>query len=191
LHKAARAQAQEFERRFRGADGLRSWAQASDRKGHIYEEEKAEIRTAARKQIRKEARDKARKAFMTDELNAARRSAGAMPQSEEEERFLNEEVRLAIVMPRLRKPTGGEQEPEPIVLDGRVFVHGVTYTVKRSQAIYLLDVMDRNRRAVNAVDGRGSVYYHSGLGTMIHQGGIAAGGGSMGMGFDALHKRAA
>jgi hypothetical protein len=94
-------------------------------------------------------------------------------------------------MPRLRKPTGGDHPPDPIIIDQTAYHSGRHYKRPRGRALYCLYVMDQARRHVNQVDGRSQTYYHANTGQMVYQGGTAAGGGMFGTSFDALHKRPA
>jgi hypothetical protein len=156
----------------------------------LTEAEKDAIRAAERKRIHDEERAAARKAFVEEIRQQVRREAGTIPVSEEDKAYREELVQVRVQMPALRKPTGGEQAPEPILLDGRVYVSGRTYTVERQVAVFLVSIMDQNRRMVNQADGRSRAYYAERAGTMIYQGGLAQGGG-MGPSFDAIHRRPA
>lgn len=153
-------------------------------------EEIEAAKVAGRKKYADEQRKKARQAALDGAYDEARRDAGTMPADEEEARQRNELVQIRIQMPTLRKPTGGELPPEPILIDQKVFVSGRTYTVERHVAVYLASLMDHARRHVNQVDGRSKTYYAQEIGQMIYQGGVAAGGPG-GPSFDALHRRPA
>jgi hypothetical protein len=101
-------------------------------------------------------------------------------------------VTIRVSMPALRKAAGhGELPPEPIIIDQKIFHSGVSYQVPRAQAVYIASLMDLARRHVNQVDGRSRTYYAEGVGQMIYQGGAAAGGGSAGQSFEAIHRRPA
>ena len=153
-------------------------------------EEIEAARIAGRKKYADEQKRKARQAATDAAYDDARRDAGTMPADEEEARARKEIVSIRIQMPTLRKPTGGELPPEPIILDQRVFVSGRTYQVERHVANYLASLMDHVRRHVNQVDGRSKTYYAQDVGQMIYQGGTAAGGAG-GPSFDAIHRRPA
>lgn len=159
--------------------------------GILTDAEKAELRAAAQKKAREDKHKAARAAYAKEQLEIARRDLGSMPADEEFRTLMQEEVRVYIDMPRMRKPTGGEQDPEPIIIDQVAYSSGRYYTVERGKAIYLQHLMDQARRHVNQVDGRSRTYYNAGVGQMIYQGGPAMGGGSLGASFDALHKRSA
>lgn len=154
----------------------------------LTDDEIAEIRAAAKAKVAAEQRAARKKRFMDAALEEARREAGAIPADEEFDRQMKEEVSIFIDMPRLRKPTGGEHSPEPIIIDQRVFVPGRAYTVQRAQAEYLIDLMDKARRHVAFVDGRTRTYFDTQANQMVYQGGRAAGGPS-GPSFDAVHRR--
>lgn len=154
----------------------------------LTKEEIEAIRREAKKKIAEESRKERRQAFMKAALDDARREAGTMPQSEEWKREMDEEVTVYVDLPRLRKVTGGELPPDPIMLDQRVFVAGRTYRVPKRVAIYLQDLMDKARRHVRSVDGRSFTQYDERVGQMIYQGGVA-GGGPNGPSFDAIHQR--
>ena len=152
-----------------------------------------EIEAARQEGIRRhreEQKKQARKAVADAAYDEVRRQAGTMPADEEEQKKNKELVWITIQMPRLRKPNGGEQEPEPLIIDRQVFVHGRRYLVERAQAVYLVDRMDKARRHVNTVDGRSRAYYNDAVGTVVWQGGVATGGPG-GPTFDAIHKRPA
>ena len=153
-------------------------------------EEIEAAKEAGRKRYRDEERAKAKKAALDAAYDEARREAGAMPADEDEARALHELVQVRVMLPTLRKPIGGELPPEPIIIDQRVFVSGRTYTVERHVAVFLVSMMDLARRHINQVDGRSRTYYAQEQGTMIYQGGTAA-GGPTGPSFDAIHRRAA
>lgn len=145
---------------------------------------------AGRKRYRDEQRSKRKKAIADAAYTGAQREDGAMPVDEADLAYQTELVQVYVQMPRMRKPMGGEHPPEPIILDGRVYASGRTYSVERRVAVYLADLMDKARRHVNQVDGRGRIMYNEQIGTMIYQGGIAQGGPN-GPTFDAIHRRAA
>lgn len=145
---------------------------------------------AGRKRYRDEQRAKRKKAITDAAYAGARLDDGATPPDEAELAYQTELVQVYIQMPRMRKPMGGEHPPEPILLDGRVYASGRTYRVERRVAVYLADLMDKARRHVNQVDGRGRIMYDEQRGTMIYQGGIAQGGPN-GLGFDSIHRRPA
>ncbi len=166
-------------------------AVAAEDDGLLTESEKAKIEEEQLEKAFKERHDAAKKAYAKEMFDKARREIGEMPVDEEFKKSMEEVVRIYIDMPRMRKPTGGEHDPEPIVIDGRAFTSGRYYDVPRAQAIYLQERMDQLRRHVNQVDGRSRTYYNAGIGQMIYQGGTALGGGTFGTSFDALHKRQA
>jgi hypothetical protein len=151
-------------------------------------EEIEEIRKAAREKIAEEEKKARRQAYAQQALNDARRAAGSMPLNEAHEQAMAELVEIYVDMPRLRKVTGGEHEPDPIIIDQRRFFAGRTYRVPRGLALYMNDLMDKARRHVAYVDGRSGVQYDPNRGYMIHQGGVAAGGPGA-PSFDAIHHR--
>jgi U3 small nucleolar ribonucleoprotein component len=152
----------------------------------------SEIRKAARTKVDAERKNKHKKALMDAALEEYRREAGEIPLDEEQRKYNEEMVTIRVSMPTLRKAAGhGEHAPEPIILDQKIFHSGGTYTVPRAQAVYIANLMDLARRHVNQVDGRSRTYYAEPVGQMIYQGGTAAGGGSIGQSFDAIHRRPA
>jgi hypothetical protein len=159
--------------------------------GILTDAEKEELRAAAQKKAREDKHKAARAAYAKEQLEIARRDLGSVPADEEFRTLMQEEVRIYIDMPRMRKPTGGEQDPEPIIIDQVAYSSGRYYSVDRGKAIYIQHLMDQARRHVNQIDGRSRTYYNAGIGQMIYQGGPAIGGGSLGTSFDALHKRSA
>jgi hypothetical protein len=159
--------------------------------GMLTEAEKLELREAAIKKARDDQKKAAKAAYAKEQLEIARRAIGEMPLDEEQRRFNEEEVRLYVDMPRLRKPDGrGEHAPEPIIIDQKAYVSGRYYTMKRGEAVYVQWLMDQARRHVAQVDGRSRSYYDAQMHQVVHMGGVAAGGGMLGPGFDAIHKRA-
>lgn len=158
--------------------------------GLLTAEEIEAAKAAGRKKYLDEQKKKARQAMTDLAYDEARREAGVMPPDEEDRKAREELVQVRVQMPTLRKPTGGELPPEPILLDQRLFVSGRTYTVERHVAVYLVGLMDLARRHVNQVDGRSKTYYAEGVGQMIYQGGAAA-GGPAGPSFGAIHRRPA
>ena len=158
--------------------------------GFLTAEEILAAEEEGRRRYRDEQRKKARKSIADAAFLAAQQADGTEPPDAAELRYQTELVQVRVEMPRLRKPTGGEQPPEPIILDQRVFVSGRTYTVERRLAVYLADLMDKARRHVNQVDGRGRVYYSQEAGAVIYQGGLAQ-GGVVSPSFDAIHRRPA
>jgi hypothetical protein len=159
--------------------------------GLLTDEEKTEIERAANKRAREDQRKKLKAAYAKEMLEKAQRELGSTPPDEAHKQWVEEQVRIYVDMPRLRKPTGGEHDPEPIIIDQTAYASGRYYDVPRGKAIYLLYLMDQAKRHVNQVDGRSRTYYNQTSGQMIYQGGAASGGGSFGTSFDALHKRPA
>lgn len=157
--------------------------------GLLTDAEKAEIEEEARKKARLDQKKEAKAAYVKEALAKARRDLGTLPATDEFKEYLTEEMTVYVDMPRMRKPTGGDHPPDPIILDQTVYQSGRHYKLPRAQALYLLYVMDQARRHANQVDGRSQTYYHPGTGQMVYQGGTAVGGGSLGSSFDALHKR--
>ncbi len=154
-------------------------------------EEIEEIRVAERAKYRAEQKAKAKKALVDKIRTEERDRLGSTPADELQLRWLNELVPITITMPRLRRPNGAEQPPEPIILDQRIFNHGRTVMVTRAQALTLAEVMGKAWMHVAQVDGRTRTYYNEQTGQMMYQGGYARGGGNPGMSFDALHRRPA
>jgi hypothetical protein len=159
--------------------------------GLLTDAEKAELDAAAKKRARDDQKKAAKTAYAKDALDRARREIGEMPADEEHRKWLEEAVRVYVDMPRLRKPTGGEHDPEPIIIDQQVYASGRFYEVTRARGVYLQYLMDQARRHVNQVDGRSRTYYNPNSFQTVYQGGAAMGGGSLGTSFDALHKRPA
>jgi hypothetical protein len=157
--------------------------------GLLSDEEKAELLAAARKRAREDKKKALKKSYAQEMLDKARREIGEMPPDEEYQKWIEEPMTIYIDMPRMRKPTGGDHDPDPIIIDQTAYTSGRHYEVPRGRAIYLLYLMDQARRHVNQVDGRSRTYYHANTGQMIYQGGPAQGGGSLGPGFDSLHRR--
>lgn len=158
--------------------------------GILSETEKAEIVAEARKKVREEQKKKVRKAYAEQAVLDARRAVGVVPANEEFDLTMKEKVSVFIDMPRMRKPNGGVQDPEPIIIDGTIYVTGRSYEVERGKAIYLTWLMDQNRHHVNQVNGYPRAYYEPNRMQVMWQGGTAS-GGSFGPGFDSLHKRPA
>jgi hypothetical protein len=152
------------------------------------DDEIAEIKARAKRDVDKERRKERAKKLYDAALAEARREAGTMPADEAFAAEMEEPVQIYIDLPRLRKANGGEVDPDPIIIDQRIFQPGRTYTVNMGLAIYLNDLMDKNRRHLAQVDGRSRTVYHQGSGQMIYQGG-AASGGPNGPAFAAIHKR--
>jgi hypothetical protein len=156
--------------------------------GILTQEELEAIRKAAREKVGEEKKKEIARAYMEEQLDLARREAGTMPGDEAFRKYMEEEVEVYVDLPRLRKVTGGELAPDPIMIDQQMFVAGRHYRVPRALGLYLNDLMDKARRHVRAVDGRSYTQYDERIGQMVYQGGIAAGGpGSPG--FDAIHQR--
>lgn len=149
-------------------------------------EEIAEIEARAKKKELEDRKKERAKKLYDAALDQARRSAGTMDPEEEFRQDMEERVRIFIDLPRLRRASGGELPPDPIVIDQRMFVSGQTYEVDKGLAIYLVYLMDQARRHVNAVDGRSRTYYNGSA--MIYQGGQAL-GGPTGPGFESIHRR--
>lgn len=154
----------------------------------LEDDEIAEIQARAKRDVDKERKKERAKKLYAAALAEARREAGTMPADEAFAAEMDETVMIYIDLPRLRKANGGEVDPDPIMIDQRIFQPGHTYEVARGLAIYLNDLMDKNRRHIAQVDGRSRTYYHSTSGQMIYQGG-AARGGPTGPSFGAIHKR--
>jgi hypothetical protein len=152
------------------------------------DDEIAEIKARARREVDKERKKERAKKLYDAALAEARREAGTMPADEAFAAEMEQEVQIYIDLPRLRKANGGEVDPDPIIIDQRIFQPGRTYTVNTGLAIYLNDLMDKNRRHLAQVDGRSRTVYHQSSGQMIYQGGAAAGGPN-GPSFGAIHKR--
>ena len=157
----------------------------------LSDEEIEEIRAQEKKKYDAEKKNLLKKAAAEQIRLELRRTGGDIPDDEEQVRRNKEMVLITIRMPRLRKPNGGEQDPEPIIIDRKMFAPNRTYEVTRGQADMLQWIMDSARKHVNSVDGRSRSYYSGELGTVIHQGGIASGGGSLGTSFDSIHRRPA
>lgn len=154
-------------------------------------EEIEAIRRRAREEVAAERRKSRARMLLDAAKDEARREFGTMPADEAREREMQEMVPIRINLPRLRLANGRECAPDPIIIDQRVFVHNWNGMVPRHQYEYLMDLMNRAWMHVAQVDGRTRTYYNEQLGTMVYQGGQALGGGSLGPGFDALHKRPA
>lgn len=156
----------------------------------LSDDEKAEIDREVAERLAKERRAAAKKAYAADAIDRQRRKAGEIPVDEEQKKRNAELVSVFVQMPTLRKPGGGEHLPEPIVIDQKVYTSGRWYhNIPRAQADYMVYLMDQARRHVNAVEGRSTSYFNPGTFQVVHQGGVASGGGG-GRSFDALHKRA-
>jgi hypothetical protein len=158
--------------------------------GLLTNEEKAEIASHARKRARDDQKKAARTAYAKEMFDQARRDLGEMPADEDFRKRNEEIVTLYIDMPRLRRPMGGEHAPEPIIIDQIHYRSGHTYNMPRGRATYVQWLMDQNRQHVAKLDGRSRSYYDPLIHQMVHQGGIASGGGG-GPGFDSLHRRPA
>jgi hypothetical protein len=158
--------------------------------GVLTDKEKADLDAAADQKARSDHRKAVRAAYAKDAVARAKAAIGAVPVDEVYQKLMEEEVRLYVDMPRLRKPNGGEHAPEPIIIDQVAYVAGHYYSMPRGRAIYVQWLMDQARRHVNAVDGRSRSYYNPEIHQVVHQGGVAAGGASLGPGFDVIHKRA-
>jgi hypothetical protein len=153
-------------------------------------QDKADIEREVRERLQKERRIAAKKAYSETEIERQRRKAGEIPADEEAKKYNAELVSVYVQMPTLRKPNGGEHEPEPIILDQKVYRSGRWYhDVPRGVAVYLMDRMDQARRHVSQVEGRSRSYFNPSQFQVVHQGGTAAGGGSLGLAFDSIHKR--
>jgi hypothetical protein len=152
------------------------------------DDEIAEIKARAKRDVDKERKKERARKLYDAALAEARREAGTMPADEAFAAEMEQQVQIYIDLPRLRKANGGEVDPDPIIIDQRIFQPGRTYTVNMGLAIYLNDLMDKNRRHLAQVDGRSRTVYHQGSGQMIYQGGAAAGGPN-GPSFGAIHKR--
>jgi hypothetical protein len=152
------------------------------------DDEIAEIKARAKRDVDKERKKERAKKLYDAALAEARREAGTMPADEAFAAEMEQSVQIYIDLPRLRKANGGEVDPDPIIIDQRIFQPGRTYTVNMGLAIYLNDLMDKNRRHLAQVDGRSRTVYHQSSGQMIYQGG-AASGGPNGPSFGAIHKR--
>jgi hypothetical protein len=152
------------------------------------DDEIAEIKARARREVDKERKKARAKKLYDAALAEARREAGTLPVDEAWAEEMNQPVRVYIDLPRLRKANGGEVDPDPIIIDQRIFQPGRTYEVPMGMAIYLNDLMDKNRRHLAQVDGRSRTVYHQSTGQMIYQGGTASGGPG-GPSFAAIHKR--
>jgi hypothetical protein len=153
-------------------------------------QDKADIEQEVRQRLQKERRLAAKKAYSETEIERQRRKAGEIPADEELKKYNAELVSVYVQMPTLRKPNGGEHDPEPIILDQKVYRSGRWYhDVPRAVAVYLMDRMDQARRHVSQVEGRSRSYFNPSQFQVIHQGGAAAGGGSLGLAFDSIHKR--
>ena len=149
-----------------------------------------EIRAQARREHDEDEIKVRKRAYLEYEREKLRREAGAVPP---DEMFLDDMAQMVdifIDLPRLRKATGGEIDPDPIMIDQKIFAPGRYYTVTKGQAIYIQSLIDANRRHVAQVDGRSRSYYNDRAGTMVHQGGTAV-GGPTGPSFDSIHKRPA
>lgn len=152
------------------------------------DEEIAEIKARARREVDKERRKERARKLYDAALAEARREAGTMPADEAFAQEMERTVQIYIDLPRLRKANGGEVDPDPIIIDQRIFQPGHTYEVPMGMAIYLNDLMDKNRRHLAQVDGRSRTVYNQGSGQMIYQGGAATGGPN-GPSFGAIHRR--
>jgi hypothetical protein len=152
------------------------------------DDEIAEIKARARREVDKERKKARAKKLYDAALAEARREAGTLPVDEAWAAEMEQPVRVYIDLPRLRKANGGEVDPDPIIIDQRIFQAGRTYEVPFGMAVYLNDLMDKNRRHMAQVDGRSRTVYHQSTGQMIYQGGAAAGGPG-GPSFTAIHKR--
>jgi hypothetical protein len=153
-------------------------------------EEIAEIRAEEEKRWAADQKKRRRQAYAEAMREEMRARDGAVPLDEAFLKEMNEPTRVFINLPRLRKATGGEVMPDPIIIDQRRFDSGHYYTVPKAMAIYLAELMDKATRHVRAVDGRSSAYYDDRQGYMVYQGGLAAGGPSS-PAFDAIHRRPA
>jgi hypothetical protein len=151
-------------------------------------DEIAEIKARARREVDKEAKKERAKKLYDLALAEARREVGTMPADEAFAAEMEQQTQIYIDLPRLRKANGGEVDPDPIIIDQRQFHAGHTYTVNMGLAIYLNDLMDKNRRHLAQVDGRSRTVYNQSSGHMIYQGG-AASGGPNGPSFAAIHRR--
>jgi hypothetical protein len=154
-------------------------------------EELAAEREAALAEFQRDRKARARKAARERFLDEIRHEAGDVSDEDLLDEEMREPTRVYINLPTLRTPTGNEIPPDPIIIDGAVFHQGTWHTVPRHQALMLHSMMALAFRHVAQVDGRSRTYYNRNLGTVVHQGGVAAGGSSAMPGFDALHKRPA
>lgn len=173
--------------------GLRAEPEDDIRLDEILTNEEIEaIKVRARAQVAADRKKARSKILMDLALAEARRESGDTPVDEERERELAQITSIRINLPRLRLANGREAQPDPIIIDQRMFVHGRTYQVTVAQYEYLMDLMNKAWMHVAQVDGRSRTYYSEQIGTMIYQGGMAS-GGSLGVGvsFDAVHRRAA
>lgn len=154
----------------------------------LSEAEKEKIEREVEERLAKDRRVAATKAYSAEAIDRQRRKAGEIPDDEELKKYNEEKVSVYVQMPTLRKPTGGEHAPEPIIIDQKFYVSGRWYhDIPRALAVYLMDRMDQARRHVNTVEGRSRSYFSPTSFQMVHQGGVAYGGG--GPSFDGVHQR--
>jgi len=154
----------------------------------LSDDEIAKIYAEAKAKVAAERKAARRKIIMDKALEDERREAGMIPPETEHEEWLQQEAQISIVLPALRQPNGREVTRDPILIDGKSFHHGRTYTVPLVQALYLSDIMSRLRQHVSQVDGRHKNYYNEQTGQMVYMGGTAR-GGTPGLAFDSIHKR--
>lgn len=152
-------------------------------------EELAEIRAQAKKKVSDDRKRLAKQAYLEEAIEHERRAQGDFSEEELLSAEMREEVRVYINLPALRTPTGSEIPPDPIIINQHVYHHNTWHTVERHVAEFLHAQMAGAFRHVAQVDGRSRNYYNRQLGTVIYQGGIAAGTGGAGPSFEAIHRR--
>lgn len=158
----------------------------------LSDEEIAEIRREARAKALREQKEARKKAVADEELRKARRSLGETPQDEVHRQDMEEPTRVFVQMPRLRKPTGGEQDPEPIIIDQKIYTSGRWYTVPKGRAIYMRWLMAMAERHVDQVDGRSRARFNPGTYQVEWTAGVpnsAAAGGTLAPSFETIHRR--
>jgi len=151
-------------------------------------EEIEAIKAKALEDALKQRRQERAKKFLALATEEARRKLDMVPPDEAREKEMAEVVSIRINMPRHRLANGREAQPDPIIIDQRMYVHGHTYQVPRVQAEYITSQQFLSWQHMACVDGRSRTYYSEQLGTMMHQGGIASGGPG-GPSFEAINRR--
>jgi hypothetical protein len=134
--------------------------------GILSRDEIIQLRIEAATKVAAEQKAARRKAALAKFVEDERRTAGLIKPEDAEERWRNEMVQVQVLLPSL-KPAPGQGAPiapDPIVLDGRPFYHGRTYSVSRVVALTLYDQMGRAAKHAAQVAGESPAYYSASRG---------------------------
>jgi hypothetical protein len=134
--------------------------------GILTREEVAAIRVEAAAKVLTEQKAARKKAALARFTEQERRTAGLLKPEDEHQRWLNELVQVSVLLPSLKPAPGhgAPLAPDPIVLDGRPFYHGRQYTVTRSVALTLYDLMGRAARHHAQIAGESPAFYSASRG---------------------------